>query len=284
MKTAVAEFTLKVPVSPNTLTVKGKLVGVNAPEPKEAKSKLVSPDDAKEPVLQFYVPESLALQSSIPRDRMYTRGECDVANVVKDQVNGTVEVTALPKDAIEEAKKSALPKNIMTATVHSAEEADKMMFPMKDHQSYVFYPSAADPDYQYDYDLILGLVKRGFALCSIVNLNNFEGLYRLTVWRDRLVLVRQSFPEAINPHEAPENEPLVPDVVIDKMAKKVAKKVTPLDMDTYRDRIVAAKIAVKEAVAKGEEIPDTVEIAAPKMTRLEELMAFLEDDDDEEEI
>lgn len=278
MKAHVSDFTIKVPVHPFSLATHGKLVGVHASEPKEAKSKLVSPDEKHEPVLQFYIPESAALGESIPRDRMYTRGECEIANITKDQLTGVTSVTALPKEALEEAKKTDLPKNLMNVTIHSPEEADKMMFPLKDHQSFVFYPALKDPDDQKNHDIILELLKRGFAMCSIVNVQNHEGLYRLTVWRDRIVLVRQAYPEAINPHEAPEQASTATTAFVDKIAKRLTADLTPIDPDTYRDRIVAAKIAVKDAVENGEAIPEKEKAAAP-VSNLDELAAFLDMED-----
>lgn len=262
----------------------GKLVGVHRPAPKEAKTHLVTPD-THEQVKQYYIPESLVgTNEPISPVSLFTRYDCETAVIIKDKVTDTTTVTILPKENVDEIHKSDLPKNIMNVTVHTQADADAMMFQMKDTQSYVFYPHLKDPDNVQNYQLLLEVLKRSdLAFCSIVNLQNHEGLFRLRVWRDRIVLVRQGYPDSIVEHAPPtEDEFLMtaplPDKVVDKAINGFSKMVEPLDPETYRNRILAEKVELKEQVDAGS--VETVEVKPVKaaVSSLEDLLAAFGDD------
>jgi hypothetical protein len=197
-------------------------------------------------------------------------------------MTGETEYTPIPKEALKEVAKSDLPKNIMNVTVHTVDDIDQVMFPMKDAQSYVFYPNSKDPDNLTNYTLLVAVLNRSdLAFASVVNLQNHEGLFRLQMWRGRIALVRQGWPDGINEHENPSEDEFkvapIPDAVIEKAIKGFTKMVEPIDPDTYKDRILAEKVALKTAIDKGEApvVAEAKEVSVDALSAL--LDAFGED-------
>jgi hypothetical protein len=284
MQTYASDFTIKLKLGAvATLQTTGKLIGIHKPVPKEAKTSLVAPGTA-DPVKQFYVPESLvsAGVSSFTRDQLLTAADCDRVVAIKNQMTGETEYTPIPKEALKEVAKSDLPKNIMNVTVHTVDDIDQVMFPMKDAQSYVFYPNSKDPDNLTNYTLLVAVLNRSdLAFASVVNLQNHEGLFRLQMWRGRIALVRQGWPDGINEHENPSEDEFkvapIPDAVIEKAIKGFTKMVEPIDPDTYKDRILAEKVALKTAIDKGEApvVAEAKEVSVDALSAL--LDAFGED-------
>jgi hypothetical protein len=283
MKPYCSQFTIKLKMGELiNLQTSGQLFGIHKPVPKEAKTSLVAPDTL-EPVKQFYVPQSKLMESAVPTSALLTRGDCVTANVIKDKVTSDTSITVLPDEHLDSIKDSSLPKNVMTVTVHRKEDADEAMFPLKESQSYVFYPNLEDPDEVQNYQLLVGIISDSkYTFCSVVNLQGHEGLWRLDVWRGRLTLVRQGFPDGLQEHEPPvEGEfgvVAVPESVIGKAVKGLSKFVEPIDPDTYRDRILAEKIELKGAVDSGEVQPVVEkETKATSLTDLEALFSSFED-------
>jgi len=277
LKTYANDFTIKVKLGDfATLQSTGLLSGIHKPTPKEAKAHLVTPD-TQERVKQFYVAESKVGQKLCPTD-LLTAAECGRAVSVKDKMTDVTDVTVLNVDALADAQVSSLPKNIMNVTVHTAAAVDDAMFPEKDGQSYVFYPDKKDPDNIQNYNLLFEILKRSdLAFCSVVNLQNHEGLFRLQVWRGRIVLVKQGFSDRIVEHTVPSEGEFavapIPESVITKALKGFAKMSEPLDPVTYRDRVLEEKLAVKAAADNGEVVAAKAAPAVKPSTSLEDLFA-----------
>lgn len=279
MKIIVNDFTIKVKLGDfATLQTTGNLIGIHATTPQAAKTHLVAPGTTEQ-VKQFYIPASLVGQD-VKAEQLLTRDMCDSAVIIKDKMTAEVATTVIPKDAAEAIHNSGLPKNVMNVTVHTQADVDAVMFPMKDTQSYVFYPALKDPDNVQNYNLLAGILNDSdLAFCSVVNLQNHEGLFRLQMWRGRIVLVRQGWPEQINPHKAPTEDEFgvapIPAAVVEKAVKGFNKMVEPLDPETYRDRILAEKVALKEATDNGTVV--VKEKAQPTSSSLEDLLAAFDD-------
>lgn len=256
MKTYVNDLTVKLKLGDfASLQTTGKLIGIHKTVPQEAKTKLVAPGTT-EPVKQYYIPASLVGQD-VTAEQLLTREQCDTAVIIKDKVTSETAVTVLDKDAFNKIQESELPKNVMNVTVHSRGDVDQAMFPLKDGQSYVLYPDTKDPDNVQNYNLLAGVLsKSDLAFCSLVNLQGHEGLFRLDMWRGRIVLIKQGFPDMINPHEPPTEDEFavapIPDHVIEKAVKGFSKMVESIDPDTYRNRMVEEKLALKAAADSGE--------------------------------
>lgn len=256
-KTFCSKFEIKLKLADFiSLSTTGSLIGIHGTPPKESVGNLVSPQTG-EGLKQFYIPISKLFGDTVNVEDLLTRDQCDIAVKIKDNEKGEVNQTSLPKEAVQKLHESNLPKNIMNLTVHTRGDADSVMFPVKNGQSYVFYPSSEDPDNLQNYQLLVEVVKRGeLAFCSIVNLQNYEGLYRLDVWRERLVLVKQTFPESLVDHSFPGEGEFgvgLPANVVVKAANAFKKMAEPINVETYKDRITAGKIALKHEVDEGVE-------------------------------
>lgn len=240
---------LKLGTMVNLQTI-GHLEGIHKTLPKQATTKLLTPD-TDEAVKQFYVAESLATAESVPASKLFTKSQCKTANVVQDNFTKEVTTTVLDKEQLDEIATSNLPKNVMNLTVHHVQDVDKIMFPAKDGQSYVFYPDANDPDNLQNYQILYETLTRGgLAMCSVVNLQNHENLYRLQAWRDRIILVRQNYPDQIAEHNPPvegEHGTAIPEGFIDKFLDGFQKLAEPIEATTYRDRILSEKVALSGA-------------------------------------
>lgn len=250
MKAYATNVTLKL----KHIQTTGKLIGIHAAEDKASKPVLVIPETL-ENVRQFYIPESLVGASAVSATDLYTRDDCETAIVKVDKATKERTVNVIPREKTVAVKTSDLPKNVVNLTVHDAVEADKVMFPLQNAQSYVFYPDTVDPDNVQNYNLLTETLKKSsLALCSVVNLQNHEGLFRLGVWRDRLCLIKQGYTDQINPHEVPDEGEFVsiPSSVIDKAVSKFSKMVEPINGDTYRNRIAADFAALTSSVQNDE--------------------------------
>lgn len=275
-------MTIKVKLGPvATLQTSGKLIGVHKPVPKEAKTSLVAPGTT-EKVKQYYIPESLVGQD-LTADQLLTRDMCDTVVAIKDKITSETSVTALPESILDDIKGSALPKNVMNITVHTAADADSQMFPLKDAQSYVFYPDEKDPDNIQNYNLLAGILRGSdLAFVSVMNLQNHEGLFRLQMWRDRIILVKQGWPEGINEHTPPTEGEFsvapVPQQVIDKAIKGFTKLVEPIEAETYKNRVLQEKLALKAAVDSGEVVETVKATPEVSVASLDALLDMFNDD------
>lgn len=101
--------------------------------------------------------------------------------------------TLVPVEAekITETKKSELAKDVINLTVHDADVVNDSLFPA-DTNAYVFEPDFSDPVNIQWHSLITALLAEHpeFAYVGICNLRNNEGLFRIVLWRDRLVVQR----------------------------------------------------------------------------------------------
>lgn len=239
MKTYAKDVTLRLKM----ISTRGKLIGVHQPAPKETKTQLVHPE-THEDMKQFYVAPSFITGDEISTNELRKKDDCPSAFVHVDKASGKRDVKIVDKEALKETKKSILDKNVAELTVHDALVADQAMFQSKEEQSYVFYPHIEDKKNVLDYTILKHLVSDpSLAFCCLMNLQNHECLIRLTLWRDRIVLVKQNFPESINPHEPPAegDEPEIPTEFFNKLANKIKSNVSPLEPDTYRDAATHAK-------------------------------------------
>lgn len=236
MKAYVDTFTIEL----GPASTKGTLVGVRGSGTSKPTFKYVSPSG--DPVKQVYRDEA---------GNVFDVGDLSKATVTDDK-----ELKVVDEEALAAAKKSPLPKDVMTLTVHQAADVEDHMFPSASN-AYVFYPDLTNPSNKGWYDFILTAVQdRRIAFMATVNLRNYEGLYRLTSWRGHLVIQKMSYPEELNSHDTVEVKLSVADrkkalAMIDSLA-------VPFDIDTYRDATVARLQAVQDAALSGTILPKPV--------------------------
>lgn len=258
-KSYVSEFTIRL----GPIQTTGSLIGVREPQSKPKGTKIVSCTPEGEPVKQVYVP------ASNPSGTQYTMGQLGRATLNEDG-----SLTVIPKGALDQAKEPEVPKDTMAVTVHPQSEVDDSLFP-SDNNAYVFQPNDADPVNLQWYSLLHASIKvhPERAFIGSANVRNSEGLYRLTLWRDRLVLQRMLYPEDLNDHEPLDIEP-IDDTIVAKFSKQLDKLTKEFDPTVYRDTTKDRIAAVQAAYASGE--ATNVITVAPKSKVTFDIMDALE--------
>jgi non-homologous end joining protein Ku len=153
-------------------------------------------------------------------------------------------------DAIEQAKTSDLPLNILNLTAHAADDLDSYLFP-SNNNAYIFEPVIKnssnkiidDPVNTQWHDFINVIVRESEAVfIGRCNLRNFEGLYKLSHYQGYLVVQKMLYPEDLNQYET--IRPELDSVVLDKALSVVQSMVKPFDPDSYgnviSDRLIQA--------------------------------------------
>lgn len=248
LKSYVGKFTIRL----GPIQTTGKLVSLYTSKSKNDQTsfKMYSPDGDK--VWQAYTDGSASYKQS---------------ELKYGTVNENGEFVLLTKDQLDVIKASKLPKNVMNLTVHDADEIGETLAPVKSGGAYVFYPDEDDPaNVQWAALLTRLLNDRNKALVGYVNLQNYEGLFRLVVWRGRIVVQKQAYPEDINPHEEYEL-PEVDDGAVEKASVLLDKLTAPFDAANYTDNIKAkvkdvtdAMIEDGEAVVQESPVTDSFDI------------------------
>lgn len=238
----------------------GSLTGVRKSKSKESGFKMVTPDG--KPVQQVYVPQGADLKAN---PDLFLKEDLEFG-IVTDEA-----VTVVSSENVAAAKQSVFPKNVLTCTVHEAAEVEDQLFP-SDNNGYVFTPDASDKTNLEYYKLVFDLLDMnpGKALVGICNLKNNEGLYRVTIWHNRLTLQRMLYPEDINEYEDDGVEIGFTGAMLKKGAELLDTMTKPFDADTYQNAVKANVVALQGQALDGEveftpevnEAPSSVDIMA----------------------
>lgn len=213
-------------------TLRGSLVSVQASESKEGKARYVAPNG--NPVKQKY-------QDVVTGD-LYETSELGKA----------VDDTVVDKDALAEAKKGVLPKDIATVSVHLTSEVGTTLFHAPNN-SYVLVPDTTDPTNKVWYDVVAEAIKdTDYTYITLCNVRNSEGIYQLISWRGYIVLQRMLFPDRVNDHDIYETD-LDPQAL--KLVPMIAGLVEPFNPDAYQDTQRERVQMVIEAAENGTAIP-----------------------------
>lgn len=221
LKSYVGKFTLRL----GPIQTTGRLVSLYASKASTDTTsfKMYSPEGEK--VWQAYTDGSGVIYKT--------------ADLKYGTTNENGEFVLLTKEELDTIKTSTLPKNVMNMTVHNAADVGEKLAPVKSGGAYVFYPDEDDPANVQWAHLLTDLLERGDkALVGYVNLQNYEGLFRLVVWRGRIVVQKQAYPEDINPHEDYEREASSLDA-IEKAAGLLEKLTADFNAESYTDNIKA---------------------------------------------
>lgn len=234
MKSYVSDFTISL----GALSWSGSLVGVRDTD-QGPKFKLISPDGNS--VKQYYLDEIT--------QKYFLPGELHKSFIQGD------EQTTMTQDVVKAIGESEKPKNILPVTVHSAAEVDEYLYPA-DSNGYVFVPNIKVPELQRIFNaLLVVLDTENKTLVGICNLQNHEGLFRLSVWRGQLVLQKQCYPADIREHTIDvitivdtKDETWTPYHVLGADVAAVTKMFTkqsqPFDPETYKNEIAAKQFAL----------------------------------------
>lgn len=183
----VGDFTFRL----GAIVTRGKLMSIrNSESDKATKLHYITPDGL--PVSQVY---------RCANGGVYLREELGKAKM--DEDGNLIPVNA---DAVVDAKKSALPINSIDLNVHKSSEVDDFLFPDKS-QAYVFVPwiknssgkKVDDPANDKWAEILNSVVRNpNVALVGRCNLNNHEGMFRLSSYKGHIVLQKQLYPEEVN--------------------------------------------------------------------------------------
>lgn len=228
-RTYVSAFTVHV----GPATLRGSLVSVQAPADKEAKTRYVAPGSGN-PVKQKY-------QDVVTND-LYDVSELDKA----------IDETIVDKDALAEAKKGVLPKDIAQISVHLTKDVGTTLFPAPNN-AYVLVPDKTDPTNAVWYDVLAEAIKDpDFTYITLCNVRNSEGIYQLISWRGYIVLQRMLFPDRVNDHDIYETD-LDPQAL--KLVPMIAGLVEEFDPEAYQDTQRERVQMVVEAAENGTAVP-----------------------------
>lgn len=196
------------------------------------------PDSA--PKLHYCTPEGQPVkQCYIDADgKTYFTDELGRATMDEDGILHPVNT-----EAVEAAKTSDLPLNILNLTAHNADEIERFMFP-SNNNAYIFEPVIKnssnkiidDPVNVQWHDFLNVLVRDSDAeFVGMCNLRNFEGLFRLSHYQGYIVIQKMLYPENLNQYE-----PIRPELdatVREKALNVVRAMVQPFDPENYQNAV-----------------------------------------------
>ena len=223
----VSNFTMHF--GPATTT--GRLLPIRTPD-KAPKLHYCTPEG--EPVKQCYIDEN---------GKTYFTDELGRATM--DDDGNLVQVNS---EAIQEAKTSDLPLNIINLTAHNSEEVERHLFP-SNNNAYIFDPVIKnssnkvidDPVNTQWHDFMNVLIRDSEAtFVGMCNLRNNEGLFKMSHYQGYIVVQKMLYPENLNQYE-----PIHPEldaVVRDKALSVVRAMVQPFNPDSYKN-VISERIA-----------------------------------------
>lgn len=253
IKPYVSEFTLRF----DPMAIRGSMIGVRKSDSTIKPTwKMISPTGHA--VEQFY--------KDVETGDLYTSTECDRV------FESGGESTIVDVETLKDIKASDLPNNIMALTVHPVGAVDTACYPDK-AQGYLFYPDTSDPANAALAAAFVAAIDSSTdkAFVGVCNFHGYEGLFRVSTWRGRLVFQKQLYPNEVNDHEA------LP-VVVDNNTKMLKnffdKKVQEFDPTTYRNSTIEKQLKALEDPKSIESIKDKVEV--PSEADISDLLASLE--------
>lgn len=210
-------------------TTSGRLLPVRSPE-KAPKLHYCTPTG--EPVKQCYIDND---------GKTYFHDELGRATMDDDG-----NLIPVDKDAVDQAKTSDLPLNVLNLTAHNLDEVQKYLFP-SNNNAYIFEPVIKngkniidDPVNVQWHDFLNVIVRDSDAVfIGKCNLRNHEGLFKLSHYQGYLTVQKMLYPEDLNQYEP--MHPELDAVVRDKALSVVRNLVQPFDPDTYTN-IIAERL------------------------------------------
>lgn len=230
------------------ITTRGRLLPVKLP--KEDGPKMCTPDGRS--VQQVYQDDE---------GTIWYRDQLGRGTLNED---GTF--TLVDAEALNEAKQSDLPANVIDLTIHNADEVAGYLWP-SDHNAYIFDPIIKngkkvidDPVNRKWHDLLNIMVREsGVVFLGKANLpRSTEGLYRLAIYQGHIVIQRMLYPEDLHQYET--MNLTVSDDEKRQAIGVVRKLVTPFDPEAYEDE-VRRRVA---EVAAAEFDPDAIKRSQPR--------------------
>ena len=254
----VGDFTIRC----GALSVRGRLLPLTRTD-KAPKFSLCTPTDPPEPVMERYVTAD---------DTIYR--EADLGRCMKDK-QGVIEKVIDPF-AVSGAKASVFNPNQLELTIHPADEVEDWVVSSKSSAVYIFESVIKNtshnvvPDETNDkyHDILNHMVRsKKHVFIGMCNLNNYEGLFILFVYKGKLAVRQILYPEQIHQYHQQYTPTLT------RNDKAVAKKMlegltTPFDPESYPDlqtqrlHVVAAQDYEPGKTPAKAAAPSPVDVAA----------------------
>jgi non-homologous end joining protein Ku len=178
---------------------------------------------------------------------------------------GTTKV--VDADALKALRQSPLVKNLMDVSIHPTADITAATFPSA-HSAYIFTPDPAAAK-------AAGFIARtladhdDLAVMGVCNLRNYEGLYRIVLWRNQLVFQRYMFASDVNPHPMATLPPASKET---ELFRQVMLKLSkPFEAETYHNDAIKR---VRDAVAVLETTGALTPVKRPEAE--EDVMSALE--------
>lgn len=215
-------------------TTTGRLLPVRTPD--------------KAPKLHYCTPDGQAVKQCYIDSDGNTYFHDELGRATMDDDGNLIPVD---KDAVDQAKESDLPLNILNLTAHNKEDVDKFLFP-SNNNAYIFEPVIKngknivdDPVNMQWHDFLNVIVRDSEAVfIGRCNLRNHEGLFKLSHYQGYLTVQKMLYPEDLNQYEPlhPELDPLVRD----KALSVVRNLIQPFDANEYSNVIAERLIQVTD--------------------------------------
>jgi len=153
----------------------------------------------------------------------------------------------IDRDAVDQAKASDLPLNILNITAHNSEDIDRFLFP-SNNNAYIFDPVIKngkniidDPVNQQWHDFLNVIIRdSGAVFIGRCNLRNHEGLFRLSHYQGYLTVQKMLYPEDLNQYEPV--HPELDALVRDKALAVVRNLVQAFDPSEYSN-VIAERLS-----------------------------------------
>lgn len=233
MEAKIKAYVSQLTMHFGSATVTGSLLPIRAVS-KKPEYKLISP--TSKPVEQVYRDED---------------GKIWEKDVLQRYEKNDPERKIVADEAVQQAKESQLPKNIMNLTAHPRSDAERYLFPST-NQAYIFKPcikntkgkEIKDPINTQWYDFVNVVLRdTDLALLGLCNLQNNEGLFRLGLYQGWITVQKQLYPEELNQFET--YEPTLGAAIREKAAEVSTKAVKDFQRDEYINMVTQRLLALQ---------------------------------------
>lgn len=239
------------------LSFRGAMVAVRKPKAStKVTYKLVSPENDN-PVEQRYI--------DTVTKKAYADAEC------KRKFDDVGEVAVLDIDTATKLRQSQLPNNVLTITVHPKDEVDEALW-WSDANGYLLFPDTKDPQNKELVEAFVAAVQTSTdkAFLGVCSFRGNEGLFRLSIWRNQLIMHKILYPEEMQDHDFPPAPEVTADVNMIKAF--FDKRVEAFNSEAYIDNVTRRQ---REVLANPEILD--IETDVPSASSLSDLLSSLEE-------
>jgi len=157
----------------------------------------------------------------------WTRGQLARARVVLNN-EGEEELVKVSVEDVAEVRTSTLPENVLRTTIHPRKEIEGSTFFAEG--SYVFVPNIADEYHGLVLKMVSDSDKAFVGMCKV---RTTEGFWRLTTWRNQIVVQKLLWPDEVTELEGVSVE--LPQEHYDAAMQMIDRVTVDFDASQYRN-------------------------------------------------